>query len=172
MTKMHLMITCLLLFGAMLVGGAQEKYVQLDTDPGTILHKIGYSEADPGKEYMLVKISVENHGYEEFDLDPSCFKMTVNKIIYDREYMSSLAEEGYPPLEDVALADGGELSGYIVFSVPDGTKSYSLKYKQWSWDHYSIKWKEDIEPEPAPAPESDAPTRKVSPTFGGMKSST
>lgn len=147
----YLVIICLLLF-ATPGGVAQDEYVQLDTEPGTILHKIGYSEADPGKEYMLVKIDVENHGYDEFDLDPSCFKMIVDKIIYDREYMSSMAEEGYPPLEEVTLADGGELSGYIVFEVPDGTTSYGMRYKQWSWDHYDIRWKEDEEQEPSTPP--------------------
>jgi hypothetical protein len=72
-------------------------------------------------------------------IDPGAW---VNKITYDREYISSMAENGYPPLEEVTLEDGGKISGFIVFSVPDGTNEYAFKYKQWSWDDYEIRWKE------------------------------
>lgn len=138
----YLAIVCLLLVSMFVCEAAQDKYVQLESESGIVLHKLGYSEADPGKEYVLVKINVENHGYDEFKLDPYCFKMTVNKITYDRDYLSSMAESGYPPLEEVTIDDGGVISGYVAFTVPDGTNEYSLKYKQWSWDDYNIKWKE------------------------------
>jgi hypothetical protein len=96
----------------LLITGAvgQGKYVLLESQPGITLQKLGYSEADPGKQYVLVNIKVENHGYDAFKLDPYCFKMTVNKIVYDRDYLGSMAENGYPPLEDVTLEDGGEIS--------------------------------------------------------------
>lgn len=137
-----LAIICLLLISTITCSVAQEKYVLLSVDSGTVVHKLGYSEADPGKEYMLVNVNVENHGYDEFKLDPSCFKMVVNKIVYDRDYLSSMAENGYPPLEDVGLEDGGVLSGWIAFTIPDGTTAYTLRYRQWSWDDYNIKWDE------------------------------
>jgi tetratricopeptide (TPR) repeat protein len=120
---------------------SREKYVLLDSLDDLTTYELGYSEADPGKQYILVNIKVENHGYDEFNLDPFCIKMIVNKIVYDRVYLS-LATNGYPPLEEVTLQDGGEMSGYIAFSVPDGTDEYSLRYDQWSWDDYNIKWME------------------------------
>ena len=114
-------------------------FVLLDLKDDLILYELGYSEADPGKQYILVKIKAENHGYHEFDLEPYCIKMIVNKIVYDRVHLS-LSDNGYPPLEDVTLQDEGEISGYIAFSVPDGTENYSLRYDQWSWDNYNIVW--------------------------------
>ncbi|MHC1688014.1 MAG: DUF4352 domain-containing protein [Methanothrix sp.] len=117
------------------------KYIQLESEPGIISRKMGYSEADPGKQYILVKINVENHGYNEFKLNPYLLKMTVNKITYDRNYLSAMAENGYPPLEDVTLEDGGMISGYVAFTVPSGVTEYALKYDQYSWDSYNIIWK-------------------------------
>jgi|WetSurSiteA1Bulk_404760.scaffolds.fasta_scaffold148902_2 hypothetical protein len=59
----YLAIVCLLLFGAIIEVAAQKKYIQLESERGITMHKLGYSEADPGKEYILIKINVENHGY-------------------------------------------------------------------------------------------------------------
>lgn len=115
------------------------KFVLLKLMDDLTLHELGYSEADPGKKFILVNVNAKNHGYHEFDLDPYCIKMTVNKIVYDRVYLS-LADHGYPPLEEVTIQDGGETSGYVAFSVPDGSYDYSLKYDQWSWDNYNIIW--------------------------------
>jgi len=115
------------------------KFVLLKLMDDLTLHELGYSEADPGKKFILVNVNVKNHGYHEFDLDPYCIKMTVNKIVYDRVYLS-LADNGYPPLEEVTIQDGGETSGYVAFSVPDESYDYGLKYDQWSWDNYNIFW--------------------------------
>jgi hypothetical protein len=119
----------------------QDKYILLDSEPGMVSHKLGSSEADFGKEYILMNFSVENCGYDEFKVEPSCFKIVINKIIYDSDYIYAMAEDGYPPLDDVTLEDGGKISGYVVYSVPDGVNEYTVRYKPYAWDNYKIKWK-------------------------------
>ena len=129
--------------GQPLSSTSPDKYILLESQHGAILHELGYDKADFGKAYLLVNFSIENHGYGEFPIDPSCFKIVINKVIYNQEYISSMAEEGYPPLDgDVALADGGKISGYLAFLVPDDMTAYAPRYKSYSWDRFNVSWKE------------------------------
>ena len=119
---------------------AQGQSIDMCTGDGISKKKIGYSEPAPGKIYLLIPVTVENQGYEEFPLSPYQFKLTVDKVKYDSAALSyTMSQAGLVPLESVELQDGGKISGYISFEVPASTTDYELSYDTWAWEDYDVK---------------------------------
>ncbi|HWQ19149.1 MAG TPA: DUF4352 domain-containing protein [Methanotrichaceae archaeon] len=134
--RLAAIILCL----ALLVGAAcAAPSTTMTMGAGIFVSKLGYSEADPGMTYLLVPYSFQNNGYDEFPVEPGCCKVIINKVRYDRTYIgSSMAENGYPPLDSVTLMNGGSIKGWVAFEVPAGTQTFQSGYEQYSWNDYDI----------------------------------
>lgn len=66
----------LLLIALILIAGAaaaDEPYVLIKCHSFQ-LNKIGYSTPDPGKVFLVTNLQIENHGYDEFYVNPTMSK--------------------------------------------------------------------------------------------------
>lgn len=81
------------------------------------------SLAPEGKQYLITKINIQNHGYETFDTHPIQWSLTYDNV------------KGYKPTLDTKmpilnLLDGGKAEGVIAFEVPESSsRSYALNYQ-------------------------------------------
>jgi hypothetical protein len=114
---------------------SEDKYILINYD-GHLVDKLGYSNPDPGRAYLVMKIDIENHGYSGIGTNPYKFKVEADNIEHDISSATyiGLSNAGYPRLEDVTLKSGGKTSGYLVFEVPKETSRYSLTYSHW-WEN-------------------------------------
>lgn len=117
----------LLLFSGV---ASAEQYVQVDSSGQAINQISAYSTPDVGKIYLLVHITISNHGYDDVYTNPNNFQVEVNKVKYGYDSVSYLLGDiGKPMLDANAhLGDGGQISGYLVFQIPADAPRYYLIY--------------------------------------------
>jgi hypothetical protein len=115
--------------------------IKVTTGKGLLMTKVGYSEAQPSKTYLVLPLQIENLGYNSVDYNPWYCKVTVNNVQYNDAFIGySLAEIGYPSLDDmVTLKNGGKIEGYMGFEVPKGTTYYEFVFEPVSFlEEYNI----------------------------------
>jgi len=138
---MQLKLIALLVVLSLVGCAAAEQYIQIDKAPGTKYQKIGYSSPDPGKMFLVIDLTIENHGYDSVDTNPYRFKVTVDNVQYDIAGVSySLDSIDKAMLDSVTLKDGGKISGSLAFQVPGTTTDYSFEYVPYSWENYDVKY--------------------------------
>lgn len=80
----------------------------------------GGNAPSSGEMFRILKVKVENRGYDVFEFSPyNCF-ITVDNVRFSPGYAdSSLSRAGYaPPISSGTLLDGGKLEGYMYFEIP------------------------------------------------------
>jgi len=89
-----------------------------------------YYPADPGKEYILVDINIENRGYDDgVYTNPWNFGLWVDNVKYSYDGTTSLLESiDEPELDTVTLEPGGKISGGLVFMIPEGAINWALSF--------------------------------------------
>jgi len=115
---------------------AVERYVQVDYSGEVIANdSFSYSEPDIGKEYMLVSITIANHGYDYVIPSMDNFEVVVKNVKYAFENVSyNLDIIGKPYFQIAELGDGGQISGYLVYQIPADATDWALIF-----DHYTPK---------------------------------
>jgi hypothetical protein len=104
-----------------------------------LYNKLGpYTEAGPGKVYLITNLQIENHGYDEFSVNPNYVKVETNNVQYDYSWVS-LDDLGLASLDSATLKDGGIITGAIAFEIPSNTNQYALVWKTWAGDSYNVK---------------------------------
>jgi hypothetical protein len=126
------MKTVLLVMGVvlLLVGIASaEKYVQVDYS-GQNSDQISHAKPDIGKTFLLMKIIIANHGYEDIYTNPNYFSVMVDNVTYNYDASSHYLKDIGMPILDVNshLRDGGMISGFLVFQIPVNASRYELIY--------------------------------------------
>ncbi|MHC1688016.1 MAG: DUF4352 domain-containing protein [Methanothrix sp.] len=131
MSKLSIALVCLVLISLSSICAASDKQITVTVGKGTLMDKVGYSEAQPMKTYLVLPLTIENSGYDSVDYNPIYCKVTVNGVQYNDAFIGySLAQAGYPSLDDmVTLKDGGKINGYMGFEVPSGTSSYEFTFE-------------------------------------------
>jgi hypothetical protein len=71
-------------------------------------------EPDPGNSFVLFNLVIANYGYDDIQVDPSYFSLTINQVQYSADDQDVLAY----PLTIANLPDGGVSSGQLLFQVP------------------------------------------------------
>lgn len=118
--------------------GIKEPYVLIKCQ-GTLYNKIGkYTEAGPGKAYLVTNLQIENHGYDEFSVNPNYVKVEINNVQYDYSW-ASVDDLGLPSLGTATLKDGGIINGAVAFEIPSNADQYALVWKTWAWESYNVK---------------------------------
>lgn len=113
-----------------------EPYVLIKCQ-GTLYDEISqYTEADPGKVYLVTDLQIENHGYDEFSVNPNYVKVVINNVQYDYSWVD-VGDLGLSSLDSVTLMDGGMVCGAVAFEIPSSTNQYSLVWK--AWESYNVK---------------------------------
>lgn len=107
--------------------GRVEPYVLIKCK-GTLYNKLGaYAEAGVGKVYLVTNLEIENHGYDDFSVNPNYAKVEIDNVLYDYTWLSyNLKDLGLPSLGTVTLMNGGKTSGAIAFEIPRNTQQYRL----------------------------------------------
>lgn len=106
-----------------------EQYVQVDWIGQAIDQISPYITHDVGKIYLVVGITIANHGYDDVSTYPNYFSVEVNNVKYSYDSSSfSLKDIGKPVLANAHLGDGGQISGYLVFQIPADTTRFNLIY--------------------------------------------
>jgi len=87
------------------------------------VNQVAQFHADPGKEFVIANVTIENHAYPLFEVRPWDFVLDTGTAIYDyylrdKAYFSS---SDIPTIEDVTLKDGGKITGGTFFQVPAGS---------------------------------------------------
>lgn len=104
---------------------------------GKTTNSIGqYSQASPGKTFLIVTMTIENKGYQSLNTNPNYFNIVIDKIKY-----SYTAETYQLPdkLDTIDILDGGTITGSIAFSIPANTNKYELLYDQ-AFRNYNIEY--------------------------------
>jgi hypothetical protein len=101
------------------------QYILLN-ESGTLSSYIGkYTEAPAGKTFLVIKMTIENHGYKTFDINPNYFAVVANKVAYPYD-TSTFSTDA--PLTTATLLDGGKIAGYLVFKIPKDENRYVFRY--------------------------------------------
>ncbi len=98
-----------------------------------------YSQASPGKTFLIVTMTIENKGYQSLNTNPNYFNIVIDNIKY------SYAPETYQltdKLETIDILNGGTITGSIAFSVPKNTTQYKFSYEQ-AFRNYNIGYVAD-----------------------------
>jgi hypothetical protein len=116
--------------------GISEPYVLIKCE-GTLYDKLGsYTEAGTGKVYLVTNLQIENHGYNEFSVNPNYVKVEINNVQYDYSWVD-VGDLGLASLDSATLKDGGMINGAVAFEIPRNTNQYSLVWK--TWESYNVK---------------------------------
>jgi len=91
-----------------------------------LMHYIGdYTKSASGKTFLVIEMTLENHGYKTFSINPNYFAVVIDSVAYPYDSATFLTPS---PLTSVSLLDGGKASGYLVFQIPQDKTEYSLVY--------------------------------------------
>jgi len=71
-------------------------------------------EPDPGNSFVLFNLDIANYGYDDIQVDPSYFSLTINQVQYSADDQDILPY----PLTIADLPDGGISGGQLLFQVP------------------------------------------------------
>ena len=84
---------------------------------------------------LVLDMIIENRGYQSFNTSPAYFSVVVTNLTYP--YDASRSD-----LKAVNLADGGKISGKLVFQVPSGTASSRVGFRPvYSGTQvYNVQW--------------------------------
>lgn len=116
--------------------GMIEPYVLIKCE-GILYDELGsYTEAGTGKVYLVTDLQIENHGYDEFSVNPNYVKVEINNVQYDYSWVG-VDDVGLASLDSVTLKDGGIIKGAVAFEIPQNTNQYSLVWK--AWESYNVK---------------------------------
>jgi hypothetical protein len=125
----------LLCLSASIAAASDGSYILIKTFNnchGTMYPAIGEAKPLGGNVFIVAGLSIENHGYDSFSVDPGIFILATNSF----EYKSSpatyyLDRVGLKPLPSGNLPNGGNIDGYVAFELPSGTSNYNVRYGGW-----------------------------------------
>ncbi len=101
------------------------KYVLLNRSAELTDYIGRYTEASSGKTFLLIELTLENHGYDTLEINPNYFGVVIDKVLYPYDKATYSTDN---PLASVTLLDGGMISGYLVYQIPEGKTQYTFAY--------------------------------------------
>jgi len=105
----------------------------------TTMDSISSWKAEAGKTLLVVNMTIENHGYDSFYLDPLNFEAVVDGVVYKHSIITHFLDDvGYIPMQPVYLLNEGKVVCAIAFEISKGYQSISLRH-MWALQ-YNIKW--------------------------------
>jgi len=118
------------------------QYVELNYHAEQQTNHISVMTPDVGKTFLLVNIAITNYGYEDVFTNPNYFYVEVNNVRYGYDSASFLLKDLSMPILDTNahLADGGQISGYLVFQVPADAKRLTLIYDDGSYPAKEVRY--------------------------------
>ncbi len=90
--------------------------------------------APSGSIYLMLDMTIENHGYDVFSTSVFFFKVVVNNKKYG--YISSESIENQ--LRSADIPNNGSINGNLVFQIPADADSFDIEYKDAQL--YNMRW--------------------------------
>jgi hypothetical protein len=101
------------------------QYILLN-ESGKLSNYVGeYAEAAQGMSFLIINMTIENHGYTGFSVNPNYFAVIIDKVAYPYDKATFSTKN---PLSTPTLLDGGKIGGYLVFQIPKGKTQYLFRY--------------------------------------------
>ncbi len=95
-------------------------------ESGRLSNHVGnYTNASQGKTFLIINMSLENHGYKAFDVNSSDFAAIIDNISHHYDNATFTTKF---PLNSSTLFDGGKTAGYLVYQIPKDNTRYAIKY--------------------------------------------
>ncbi|MGQ9469260.1 MAG: DUF4352 domain-containing protein [Nitrososphaerales archaeon] len=102
------------------------------------MDSVGFWTAEAGKTLLVVNMTIENCGYDEFYVNPSNFRV-VDNVVYSHSITTYFLDDvGYIPMQPVYVLDGGKIVCAISFEIPKGYQSVSLRHR--GAMQFKIEW--------------------------------
>lgn len=105
---------------------------ELNNCQGTEHSEIGGVKPSAGNSFVVMGLSIENHGYDGFSVDPSSFSASINGFDYKISPTTYyLDRAGFKPLPSGNLRNGASITGYVAYEIPSGYKDFKVQYAGW-----------------------------------------
>jgi hypothetical protein len=92
-------------------------------------------QADSGKVFLELDMTIENNGYDRFDTNPYYFKAFADNVKYTVDiytfYQNKWAK--------VFVLNGETFGGTLLFQIPESASSYAVSYEA-VLSNYNIIW--------------------------------
>jgi hypothetical protein len=89
----------------------------------------------PGTKSLMVDLTIENHGYDIFEVNKADYSVIINDVSY--HYSDCYVNFR---LSDTVIPDGGVVKGYLPFDIPPGVSDITMTYT--GPGSYNISWVE------------------------------
>jgi hypothetical protein len=101
------------------------QYILLN-ESGRLSNHVGnYTNASQGKTFLIINMSLENHGYRAFDVNISDFTAVIDNILYHYDNATFFTKS---PLNSSTLFDSGKTAGHLVYQIPKNNTIYAIRY--------------------------------------------
>lgn len=88
-----------------------------------------YSIIQDDEEYVLVKVKIKNKGDSKLSVSPMNFKMKNGSgVVTDADFALPSQAKDKSELKSVDLASGGEIEGWVAFTLQKDEKSLELEW--------------------------------------------
>lgn len=88
-----------------------------------------YSLLQDDEEYVLVKVKIKNKRDSKLSVSPMNFKMKNSSgVVTDADFALPSQAKGKSELKSVDLASGGEIEGWVAFTLQKNEKSLELEW--------------------------------------------
>lgn len=101
----------------------------------------GTVEADPGKVFLSVHMTIKNNGYDSFSTDPSYFYVIVNGISDSVKCSYESRTYTSENWNNTIISNGETFKGRLHFQVPDSWLFLEFEYKATS-GNFNVVWYE------------------------------
>lgn len=95
--------------------------------PDFVMQNTGY--------YLILSVSIENHGYNSFNTALEYFSVSVSNVKY-------FPDPDFCDLKTLDIINGGKLNGKLAFQVPAGTPRVGYKLSYTGTRVFKIFWTE------------------------------
>ena len=94
-------------------------------ESGRLSNHVGNYANVSQKTFLIINMSLENHGYKAFDVNISDFAAIIDNIPYHYDNATFLTKS---PLNSSTLFDGGKTAGHLVYQIPKDNTTYAIRY--------------------------------------------
>jgi hypothetical protein len=92
-------------------------------------------QADSGKVFLEVGMTIKNNGYDRFDTNPFYFKAFADNVKYTVDIYTYYQHKW----DIVIILNGETFGGTLLFQIPESASSYAVSYEA-VLSNYNIIW--------------------------------
>lgn len=97
----------------------------------------GSAQSDPGMVFLVLNLTIRNHGYEEFSTNPYYFDLIADSVQYGFHNCTWSIDNW----DLLSMRNGETFNGTLIFQVPENTQSIKMDYTR-EHHEYLVVWTE------------------------------